>query len=467
MAKQVYLSDIRKIEKLLTGQRQQLVIYDPKSELVRDEDVKEIHVFKESLHLCTLMSELNTTAYSVVLLSGMPKMPALPASVILISFVKLKQRFASPYHRTVWSYATNASNTMSWIGSGHSRKNFWLDRQCAKQLFPLAGKFIFRVLRFFLGKLYIYHQQTLFIDEQLENIDYDHYTVSFDYFDQKKKVLLELHRHDETFAVAKFALDQAARNSLKQEVATLENCHALMLSFLACPSIIKSTEYLLVLNHSVYPVHLYPATFSVVHLEALKEIYYQTDESVRFTASSLFEEIYENIGQIERPIAQELTQESVFGLQSLLTDLLLAFEDSTIVQISFAHNNFTASNTQVCENKLQVYNWEQAKQGYPVLFDFFHFIFHTKIVVQGQGLAEVKMEIDHWKKNPWMVEFLSDFNIDFSVYYQLYLLISVPKGLLALSQAPTCTPADQKMLTIWQDALEEVLMEKNLSDLTA
>ena len=88
-----------------------------------------------------------------------------------------------------------------------------------------------------------------------------------------------------------------------------------------------------------------------------------------------------------------------------------------------AHGDFTPWNMFHANkgSKLHLFDWELSER-LPALYDLFHFIFQTGILVKRQSFLEIKSTIDEILKRPKLQEFIRENSLDVEQAYQFYLL---------------------------------------------
>ena len=461
--KRLHLSDIRVMEKVLSGHQKQLLIFDPESRLISADLKDDVMLARDMKGLQAKADNLKTDSYNLVLLTKLEQLPEVPSPHCILSLTKVKTKSFQHYNYRSWYYINNPDASIRWIYDQQLKKPTFLNlcnsqHKLTNYIIKLFQLFFLLGLRKYIssGQIHVYHQQPMYIDQQLEGICYDGYSIYTGNPGENRKIVLELHLKNKTFAFAKFALNKSGQTLIHEEKEALGNCHTMMSSAAVYPKIIRYTEDLLVLTDIRPSVPESNISLNLVHLEALKEMYYQSDKTIQFTSSPLFAKIYENICNINCHPVNELEDEMIAEIKSRLLDLLLTFDEETPIEVGLAHNDFNPWNTFMDRGKLHIYDWEQAKNDYPLLHDFFHFIFQSKVMICHQGYAQIRAEIEGWEQNLWMREFLADFNLNLPLYYRLYLLITVSHYMKQYSYQSNLYPHTLTMIHVWKEALEDI-----------
>jgi hypothetical protein len=104
---------------------------------------------------------------------------------------------------------------------------------------------------------------------------------------------------------------------------------------------------------------------------------------------------------------------------------LLSKNNSTIV-VAYAHADFTPWNMFIDAQKelVYLYDWELAKDETPLLFDAFHFIFQTEIVLNNNDYKQVIQKIDQAQKLHYIQKIINVHSIDYYQYFAIYLYVN-------------------------------------------
>ena len=139
-----------------------------------------------------------------------------------------------------------------------------------------------------------------------------------------------------------------------------------------------------------------------------------------------------------------------------LADLLELIKDiypkilNREISTSFAHGDFTPWNCTTNQNKLGVIDWEMASFDYPILFDFFHFIYSQEILVRQNNAQQIRARL--LKLN--MLHEFGYSSEDFSQFHFLYLLVQGSVHLEgAIKNSAKAVPQVGQMAEVYKNAL--------------
>ena len=139
----------------------------------------------------------------------------------------------------------------------------------------------------------------------------------------------------------------------------------------------------------------------------------------------MWKEIQHNLFLLKStPIVNDLPNSKIVHLSNLLDNLLAQFSPLQTISVAMAHGDFTPWNTYTTKHKVYVYDWELAEE-LPLLYDAFHYIFQTGILVKKIPFSELQKEVDQFKKEASTQLLLAKFQLDFDLVYRFYLLRNI------------------------------------------
>ena len=203
--------------------------------------------------------------------------------------------------------------------------------------------------------------------------------------------------------------------------------------------------------------------FTNLHSLALKDIYTLENRTVNLINSRFYKDLRILIANFKFQSHVPSHKELCFYSKSLFN----AIDIDQNVNITWAHMDFTPWNLFVPadKNKLAVIDWELAKPGMPMLFDLFHFVFQSKILVERQNYKNIYQTIEQIiSKNTVIKELVEKFDIDIKLNFRLYLLYNI-SYYINIYQKQTKLHTQVNWLTeVWKEALDsEIKLIKNKS----
>ncbi|GAB4253178.1 MAG: hypothetical protein Kow0027_18330 [Saprospiraceae bacterium] len=194
-----------------------------------------------------------------------------------------------------------------------------------------------------------------------------------------------------------------------------------------------------------------------LHLEALTELACATTRHQKLDILPAWKNLNRNLEDLDglEP-ANDLDPKQVGRLKNALLRLRQQFGDFTELPIGLAHADFTPWNLYLSDRKVHLYDWELA-EPLPLLYDAFHFIFQTGILLRRQSFAELWEGIESLRQNEKVQSLLRQFDADFDRLYSFYLLNNVAYYLPRyLRQTPLHEQAHW-LVSTWLQACEQAL----------
>lgn len=200
------------------------------------------------------------------------------------------------------------------------------------------------------------------------------------------------------------------------------------------------------------------------HLNALMELHIKTGRQQTLSELSAWSNIQSDVTSLSTSnIQNDLSPSKVQELIGLLHRMKKEFSGAEVFPTYQAHGDFTPWNmfSSVDDTKLHLFDWELSER-LPALYDLFHFVFQTGVLVKRQSYADIKTKIDNIIKQTEFQEFLKNNNIDVEQAYRFYLLRNCSYYLKRyLSQKDLHVQAHW-LVDCWLEAFSERVKEETL-----
>lgn len=285
------------------------------------------------------------------------------------------------------------------------------------------------------GTLHVFFKNRLPLAERIGQCEGGDYAVFTGTVGENRKAVVFLKNGTGEWFY-KLPLTAAAGSLVQNEGQVLAGLEALDLQKMQVPRAVPSGGGLLLTN--VRPKHA-PNHFDLqtVHFEAIAELSEKTVRHERLGGLPFWGQVNEWLAAIsEQLILNDLPAETVAGVVGRLHGLRNSLDPGLLVPTALAHGDFTPWNMFAGEGRLHVYDWELSER-LPLLFDAFHFVFQSGVLVKRQGGAAIVEAVLKMRKNRSVRRLLKDAGADFELLYQLYLLRNVSYYLLRyLRQVP-------------------------------
>lgn len=141
---------------------------------------------------------------------------------------------------------------------------------------------------------------------------------------------------------------------------------------------------------------------------------------------------------------------------SLLHKLQLlkaSLQGDALVPLTAAHGDFTPWNILYQEDKLVMIDWELSQLRMPFLFDLFHFIYQSNILMGNRGYRAIRAELDALQQSPEWQGFVKQGGCSFAMLEKYYLLYILSHYLQVYSMQQRWHTQVQWLLQTWNEAL--------------
>jgi hypothetical protein len=209
---------------------------------------------------------------------------------------------------------------------------------------------------------------------------------------------------------------------------------------------------------NVKPAVTIPAQrISDLHIRALTEIYSFNHERKSIADCAAWLCIENNMEWMEREhmLTNGLDEIKTRRIVHLMRRLYNCINIGEAIPVSVSHGDFTPWNMYCDENRLYVYDWELSSNGIPMLFDLFHFIFQSGVMVHHQDYESIKKAIDETTKKYNVQRLVNRYRIDTGLHYCLYLLFTISYYMRLYMEEKELLMQSHWMVDAWLDALEE------------
>jgi hypothetical protein len=120
---------------------------------------------------------------------------------------------------------------------------------------------------------------------------------------------------------------------------------------------------------------------------------------------------------------------------------------------TLAHGDFTPWNIMVKNNQLCCIDLELSRNHMPVLFDLFHFVYQSNIMIGNKGYKSIRQELDQLFALPQWQTFINEHGIDIEMAEKQYLLYTMAYYLEVYHRQPQWHIQVSWLLKTWDEAL--------------
>ncbi|MCK5539152.1 MAG: hypothetical protein KAI79_20185 [Bacteroidales bacterium] len=278
---------------------------------------------------------------------------------------------------------------------------------------------------------------------------------------ENRKVVIEANNTRSTLFFIKVPVTKSAKKLIKTESLNLESISHLDMKKTIVPTVSYfDEEYLAITNIKPKMKVIDKVGLIDIHFESFFEIYSKTVKTIVFTETEYFKESQKYIEVLDSTVENDIDPLLVKKIHTNLKLLSKSITSAQVINVSLSHCDFTPWNMYVTKTKLFVYDWEMGRNDAPLLFDFFHYIFQTEVLVTHHNYSEIKKEINKLLENKILKEILSEYKIDFNTYYSLYLMYNVSYYVSLYIKQKDLHIQAHWLIDVWNDALEDFIQNE-------
>ena len=190
------------------------------------------------------------------------------------------------------------------------------------------------------------------------------------------------------------------------------------------------------------------STLTEQHIEAVLELTEVSLKYKKLSDTDFYEDVVEQMYTLKG-----IKSENLFNLSAKLNALKTNIYRHQYVYTAINHGDFTPWNVAVGEDVLQVFDWEMTRFDAPVLYDLFHFIYQSELLVNRNGLRGVEKEIKRMFNHPQIKDFTFKHKVNIERCHHLYLLDVIGKNIILFDQQANLSLDHIELLNGWQEAL--------------
>ena len=358
-----------------------------------------------------------------------------------------------------FNYLNNPDGSIRWVWPASSRKASFLHFYAASSLKAKIFAKLLLVLsiiglsRFFRsGKIKFYlseiHLQLLF-----QEIGRDFALFTGTVGPNRKALIWHQANNNPNFI--KIPLSDLSETIIRNEKKSLEYLNSLDLTSISYP---KPNQYLngsLEVNDLKSVQQWRDNDLGDKHLLAIEEISQKTAHSSKLGETSFWKTLKEDLEYLQNSKDHRLP----VNLIRKLSFLAGSIDESIVLPTSLYHGDFTPWNMFVSNKGLQVYDWELSEPNQPMLWDGFHFICQSGILVKRSNTGLIYERIQSFLNNKIISELVKTQKINPELHLKLYLLKNTAYYLKIYSHQPKWHMQVEWLLNTWNE-LASILIDQ-------
>lgn len=144
-----------------------------------------------------------------------------------------------------------------------------------------------------------------------------------------------------------------------------------------------------------------------------------------------------------------------------IESLYNSIDDTTSIQLSKSHGDFTPWNVWAKKEQLCMIDWELYNPSLPALFDVFHFVYQSSILLGNNGYKNIREKLDLlFTKSEWQV-FIQEHQLNTNLLEQLYVLGTIGYNLNLFKNQSQWHTQVSWLLQTWNEAISYLANTNN------
>lgn len=464
---QIHTSDLAVIFQLFINSDHIYVIYDKDGKLNENNDhnfkvFKSFEELDNELHRYGAKFTLVNLTKNALLVDHLSKWIMLEYIIDFTNTVKIANRLQEQFY-----YINNPDKTIRWIYPTSTRYPSFLTlynasgakaaliKSSIKSAFKLGKKGSVAS-----GKLTILYRKSFRLQKIVTEVEAGGYSIFTGTVGSTRKAIVEINHHKKTTHFIKVPLQAASQKLVAYEKQQLNDLAQHQFEHSVIPTVIASSDNTIGILSNVKPIHKAKTvtTIQPIHLTALGEWLEKTHKKQPIGDLPSFATINENMAWLsEKPTpTNDLDKEKTDALIDALMKLQGRLSKDKIVLTAITHTDFTPWNMYVTPEKIHIYDWEFSRDDMPALFDAFHFIFQTHILIKRSKFEKIKKALDTFYQLPQTQDLLLKYNIDYNLHYQYYHLYNVSYYLKRYMQQNPLHAQAHWLIDTWTEAINDL-----------
>lgn len=361
-------------------------------------------------------------------------------------------------------FVPNPDGTIRWIYPKSLKKPSFLSFYSTSSTRAKILASIFRLSFYFRlnKKIGIEVFKDSIIDKILKQYKDSNYSIFTGTIGINRKAIIELNQNNSTKYFVKVALTEQSKDLINNEKEILNELNKYQYQSLIIPKIIESDENYITIDNIAPKNQTQSSSLNEIHLNALDEIYSKTVENKSIKDSTYFEVIKENLDELSNTsLNKNFDKNKIEILIKNMKIILESLNSEKEISFAYGHNDFTPWNMFVENDHLYLFDWELAKKDIVLLYDFFHFIFQSQILISKSDYKTIfEVIATRIKNNSKLKDIVQKYNIDINENYKLYLLYTVSYYLDKYNNQEKLHDQVFWLIDVWFDAFNDLVDKK-------
>jgi len=370
-----------------------------------------------------------------------------------------------------YSYIANPDQTIRWLYPSTLKAptflNFYNSSSFRAKIFTIAIKILFALK---LSNLIRSDEVFLSIDEGslLQRIldkypSYNH-SIFTGTVGKNRKIIVELNNGYKSLVFAKVAISNTSEDLIQNEFHILSKLKCENLTSIYVPTVLAYSEKELLEISNIKPKRCKQSSklidVQIVALTQINSINHKHVQWKDMQAKFEIESLIENL-KVKAIVDNGLDRQRIDSYIEKLSLLRKTINNEESLSCGLVHGDFTPWNMYINHKKLYIYDWELSKEAMPVLFDLFHYIFQSEVMISRSDYMHVKNEIERVLGLISTKRLIKQLDVDINVNFIFYLMYISSYYIDIYSEQKELHTQAFWLFEVWDDAVSDVLDSPN------
>ena len=372
-----------------------------------------------------------------------------------------------------YAYMLNPDGTIRWIYPASLKEptflNFYSTSSFRAKVLSGIIKFAFFIKqshRIQSGELKLTIADSSRLGKVLQTCNYTGFSIFTGTVGENRKAVIEIHNSEALFMFVKIALTESAQALIRNEAKSLQYLNSYEFKGLVIPELLRNNEQDTIGLSNIKPKNFQQDLhLSGIHVKALSELYNISSTQKRWSELDTLQECkdilhtlledYEEVNTLDKSKVQKLS-DKIVQLTTILKN------DDAELTVAIAHGDFTPWNMYSANHVLHLFDWELSQSEMPLLYDLFHFIFQSEVMIKRSNYTVIYDEITKLITMKRVEGLLREFKIDLNKSYIFYLVYTITYYLDKYIKQKHLHEQVFWLMNVWEDAVNDAISNKGV-----
>ena len=370
-----------------------------------------------------------------------------------------------------YSYIANPDQTIRWVYPSKLKVptilNFYNSSSFRAKIFTIAIKILFALKLSNLirsDEVFLSVHEGSLLQRILDKYPGYNHSIFTGTVGKNRKIIVELNNGYKSLVFAKVAISNTSEDLIQNEFHVLSKLKRENLTSIYVPTVLAYSEKELLEISNIKPKRCkQPSKLIDVQIVALTQINSINHKHVQWKdmqAKFEIESLIENL-KVKVIVDNGLDGQRIDSYIEKLSLLRKTINNEESLSCGLAHGDFTPWNMYINHEKLYIYDWELSKEAMPVLFDLFHYIFQSEVMINRSDYMHVKNEIERVLGLISTKQLIKQLDVDINVNFIFYLIYISSYYIDIYSEQKELHTQAFWLFEVWDDAVSDALDSPN------